>query len=63
MLDLDRLEQELADVEIALACLSRDGSDLCATCGSARVEGTLQHRPALAACAANKFPAEVPLDI
>ena len=63
MIDLDRLEQELADVEVALNCLSRSSDELCATCGSARVEGTLQHRPALAACAANKFPAEIPLDI
>ena len=63
MVDLDRLEQELADVEVALACLGREGDELCATCGSARVDGTLQQRPALAACAANKFPAEIPLDL
>lgn len=63
MIDLDRLEQELDDVEVALACLSRESDDLCATCGSARADGTLDSRPALAACAVNKFPAEIPLDL
>lgn len=63
MTDLDRLEEELADVEVALACLSYDGNELCDVCRGARVDGTLEHRPALAACSANKLPAEVPLDL
>lgn len=61
MAELDRLEQDLDDVETALACLSRDSIDLCATCRSARVEGSLDQRPALSACAANKVPNEIPL--
>lgn len=63
MTDLDRLEGDLDDVETALACLSRDSIDLCAICRTARVEGTLDQRPALSVCAANKVPNEVPLDL
>jgi hypothetical protein len=61
--DLDRLEQDLDDLEVALACLSRDGDDRCPTCRSALAEGNLAERPALAACAATKLPAEVELPI
>ena len=63
MIDLDRLEQELGDVEVAIACLSRDSDQLCSTCGNARVDGTIADRPPLLACSANKFPAEVALDL
>ena len=63
MTDLDRLEEDLDDVETALACLSRDTIELCDTCRGARVDGTLTRRPALAACAANKVPHETPLDL
>lgn len=61
--DLDRLEQELADVEVALACLSRAGNDRCEACRMAISDGTLGDRPALAACSGTKLPAEVPLDL
>ncbi len=61
MTDLDRLEEDLADVEVALGCLAREGNDLCDVCRAARVEGSLDHRPALAACSANKLPAETKL--
>lgn len=63
MSDLDRLERELDDVEVALACLARDGDDRCPTCRAALTDGTLVGRPALAACAATKLPAEVALPI
>ena len=63
MTDLDRLEQELDDLELVLACLSRDGDDRCQTCRTAIAEGTLADRPALAACVATKLPAEVELPI
>lgn len=63
MTDLDRLEQELGDVEIALACLSREGDDRCPECRSAITDGTMVDRPALAACSATKLPAEVALPL
>jgi hypothetical protein len=63
MTDLDRLEQELDDVEVALACLSRDGNDRCPSCRAAIADGTLADRPSLAACAATKLPAEVALPL
>ncbi len=63
MADLDRLEQDLADVEAVLACLTTDGRNACDTCRAARADGTIADRPALSACAADKLPLEVPLDL
>ena len=63
MTDLDRLEGDLDDVETALACLSRDSDELCAICRGARVDGSLNRRPALSACAETKLPHEAPLDL
>ncbi len=53
--DLDRLEADLDDVETALACLSRESSDLCHTCRGARDDGSLSARPALMACAEGRL--------
>lgn len=61
--DLDRLEEELADVEVALACLSSPGNERCEICRQAIADGTLARRPALAACSETRLPAEVPLDL
>lgn len=63
MTDLDRLEGDLDDVETALACLARDSDELCATCRGARVDGSLDRRPALSACAETKLPHEAPFDL
>lgn len=63
MADLDRLEQDLADVEAVLACLATDRREVCDTCRIARADATIGERPALAACAADKLPLEVPLDL
>lgn len=59
--DLDRLEQELDDVETVLACISSDRRDVCDVCRAARSDHTITDRPALAACAATRFPREVPM--
>lgn len=57
MADLDRLERELADVEVALACISGAQTERCRVCCDAARDGSLSQRPALAACAADKGPA------
>jgi hypothetical protein len=63
MTDLDRLEEDLDDVETALECLTRDSDELCGICRAARVDGSLNRRPALFACAETKLPHEAPLDL
>lgn len=63
MADLDRLEQDLSDVEVVLACLSTDRREVCDICRIARADASIAERPALAACAADKLPLEVPLDL
>ena len=63
MADLDRLEQDLSDVEVVLACITTDRREVCDTCRIARADASIAERPALAACAADKLPLEVPLDL
>ena len=52
--ELDRFTADLADVEIAMACLDRDSPDLCASCIAAEADGTLEQRQALLACVESK---------
>jgi hypothetical protein len=46
-----------------LACLTTDRREVCDTCRIARADASIAERPALAACAADKLPLEVPLDL
>ncbi len=52
--DLDRLEADLDDVEMAMACLARESSELCEICRDAREDGSIDSRPALIACATGR---------
>lgn len=51
---LTEVELQVADVQVASECLAGEGTDICATCEAAEVDGSLAARPALARCVTAK---------
>ncbi len=54
---LARIEIELADVDVVLACLDRTEPTRCEVCEAATADGSISSRAALRLCSFNREPA------